>query len=188
MISDKTWTGVRIIAGLALSFALAFALPRVSFIGAVDSWLGDFRLAQFSTPRPQDSRVMVVTVTEQTLAQFPYRSPLNRGFLADLIVHIAVGGPKAIGVDYLFDQATQEDLDHRLKIVFGGDAAPVVVGEAGPQTPMTGAQRKYQSDFLGGLRGGLVNLQTDQDGIVRRTFPGKCLGLDEGLINRQGLA
>ena len=39
--------------------------------------------------RPPDPRVVIAAVTEGTLSQLPYRSPVDRGFLASLVDALA---------------------------------------------------------------------------------------------------
>ena len=68
-------------------------MPRLVRRGGAPRWLGtrhvallrqsallldDFRLAYFAPPREQRSDIIVLTIDEETLAQFPFRSPINR--------------------------------------------------------------------------------------------------------------
>ena len=49
------------------------------------------------------------------MTQFPYRSPVDRAFLANLLKTLEKKGAKAIGVDVLFDQPTEPEKDALLK-------------------------------------------------------------------------
>ena len=67
-----------------------------------------------TAPEPQNKDVVVLTLTEDTLAQFPYRSPVDRAFLAELIRTVDAAGARAIGFDVLFDQPTEPEKDAAL--------------------------------------------------------------------------
>ena len=47
--------------------------------------LDDFRLAYFAPPREQRNDVVILTIDEATLSQFPFRSPINRRLIAELV-------------------------------------------------------------------------------------------------------
>src|SRR5688500_2481383 len=57
----------------------------------------------------QDSRIVLVTYNDDTLAQLGKRSPLDRAMLARALRAIDGMNPRAIGIDILFDQAQPED-------------------------------------------------------------------------------
>src|SRR6478735_10033089 len=65
--------------------------------------------------RPIDSRVVIAAITEGTLARLPYRSPVDRQFLASLIDKLAADGVAAIGLDVLLDRPTEADKDAALR-------------------------------------------------------------------------
>ncbi len=80
----------------------------------VENWFGDLRIA-LATPRespPPD--ILVLTITDDTLSGFPYRSPVNRAFLAELVELLSDRGARAIGLDILFDQPTEPAADQAL--------------------------------------------------------------------------
>ncbi|OBV10018.1 adenylate/guanylate cyclase domain-containing protein [Erythrobacter dokdonensis] len=59
----------------------------------------------------QDSRIVLVVYTDQTLINARKRSPLDRGMLARTLRNLDGMGAKAIGIDILFDQPQDEDDD-----------------------------------------------------------------------------
>lgn len=59
----------------------------------------------------QDSRIVLVVYTDQTLINAQKRSPLDRGMLARALGNIDAMGAKAIGIDILFDQPQDEDAE-----------------------------------------------------------------------------
>ena len=63
----------------------------------------------------QDDRIVLVNYDDKTLRALGKRSPLDRKMLADALRTLDAMGPKAIGIDILFDQPQAEDpllIDH----------------------------------------------------------------------------
>ncbi|MFT0877853.1 CHASE2 domain-containing protein [Rhodopseudomonas sp. G2_2311] len=76
----------------------------------VENFLGDYRIASFSPRAPrQRPDIALVTITEDTLRDYPYVSPIPRRLLAKLIEEIARASPKVIGLDILVDRPSPED-------------------------------------------------------------------------------
>ena len=156
------------------SYLLPWALPMVQ---AAETWLADFRFATLSAPEPQDDRIVIVTITEDTLASLPYRSPLDREFLAKLLGSLEAAKPRAIGFDVLFDQKTQPAKDAALKRRLLDSPVPIVVAApAVSNSDLTERQAAYLKVFTDGLDVGLVNLVTDRaGGTVRWIFAGETV-------------
>ena len=76
--------------------------------------------AGMAAPEPQHQGIVVVAIGEETLARLPWRSPIHRGFLADLITTLRSRQVAAVGVDVLIDQATDPALDARLGAAIAG--------------------------------------------------------------------
>jgi len=76
----------------------------------VENFLGDYRIASFSPRAPrQRPDIALVTITEDTLRDYPYVSPIPRRLLAKLIEEIAQASPQVIGLDILVDRPSPED-------------------------------------------------------------------------------
>jgi len=163
------------LAGIALAAAIiGLLLPKnLPFVQLAEYWLYDVRVGFLTPPRPPHPDIILVTVTEDTLSNLPFRSPLDRRFLGNVINHLIASGVRVIGVDSLFDQATIAEDDLFLHQVLRKATVPVLVGEAAPQTFLTKKQRAFQKAFLNGLNTGYVNLITDADGTVRRAYRGQ---------------
>ena len=71
-----------VVAAVVVSVAAERWLPVVR---VAENWSRDLRVATLTPPAPQSERIAVVTITEETLATFPYRSPLDRGFVSELL-------------------------------------------------------------------------------------------------------
>jgi len=156
--------------------ALAVFLGLIAELAArvfpsAEAWFADVRAA-YLTPSPagQDGRVVVVALTEDTLALLPYRSPVDRAFLAQLTGVIDAAGPRAIGFDILFDQASEPDKDEALKAALREAEAPVVLGVVAGESALTKAQRADLARFVADADAlaGYVDLPTDFDGAIRR--------------------
>jgi adenylate cyclase len=118
--------------------------------------------------------IVIVAVTEGTLARLPYRSPIDRGFLAEVVEQIDRAGPRAIGMDILFDSPTEGRKDERLAEVLRSARSPLVIAHAGLSDGLTGGQVSHLQSFAPSVKRGLAVLSRDPtDGVVRDFFPGR---------------
>ncbi len=146
------------------------------FLRTMETWLMDFRVATLLPPEPQHPDIIVVGITEDTLAQFPYRSPVDRAFVADLIHTLEEKGARAILLDVLLDQSTEPEKDAALKRVLEETRIPLVVSYGGADEGLTEKQQAYLNDFVPLRLRGFANLQKDGfDGVARWIFRGKNL-------------
>jgi class 3 adenylate cyclase/CHASE2 domain-containing sensor protein len=164
-----------ILAIILVAAVFAMALPRVlPGIQAMENWLSDYRFATLAPPTPQDDRIVIATITEETLATLPYRSPVDRGFLARLLRALEIAGVRAVGFDILFDQPTEPAKDDALRQAILDFPVPVVVAQAGKTESLTDQQRAYLRQYTAGMTHGLANLvKDDVDGTVRWIFAGR---------------
>ena len=174
-------TGKRLVPVAAIIILTTVAmvlLPRaLPVLRVAENWTGDLRIAVLSPPRPQSTDIIVVTITEDTLGLLPYRSPVDRLFLANLLSAVAAKGPRAVALDILFDQPTEQAKDAQLRAVLAAYPVPGVVAVADADTGLTEKQAAYLEAFTEGLDTGLANLTKDQsDGVVRWIFPGRAKG------------
>src|SRR5947208_14094409 len=88
---------------LLVSPPLPLAAAERLFQAVTHRWL-----APVHPPHP---RLVLIGITEDTLARFAYRSPVDRGFLAALIDQLAAAGVSAIGLDILLDRTTEPAKD-----------------------------------------------------------------------------
>jgi adenylate cyclase len=163
---------------LALVFGIAtggvlVVLPRTApALIQVEQWPSDLRTGLLSDrPATQHARIVLVTITDQTLAGYPYREPIDRGLLADLVRYVDGAGAAAIGLDIIIDQPTEPAKDDALAAALRKVRAPVVLAEADERVALNDRQRAFQEEFRRrtGRIAGYVNLAKDGDGIVRNT-------------------
>lgn len=176
-----TGTAGKVVTYVAVAFvaaALAVAGVRyLSFLTSLDNTANDLRVA-IQPAQPASKDIVVVALDEATLAQFPYRSPVDRGFLADLLVALQNKGAKVIGLDVILDQATEEAKDLKLAQVIRDLETPLFVSYTLEENVVNEDQLAYMNAFVPPERRAAANLLTDPfDGTVRRIYPG---GLKKG--------
>ncbi|MBV8704513.1 MAG: adenylate/guanylate cyclase domain-containing protein, partial [Acetobacteraceae bacterium] len=129
-----------------------------------------FRL--FAPVPPLDERIVIVGITEDTLDLFPYRSPIDRTFLAGVLDQLAGAGVAAIGLDVLLDHPTEPAKDAALRRAIQRRDVPVVAITLGPETPASPERRRTLAGFVAGVRTGTANLARDRfDDLVREHVP-----------------
>jgi len=150
------------------------AVQWLPFVEMMENWLSDYRIATLTAPQPQSPDIVIVTITEDTVQQFPYRSPLDRRFVASILTLLDKAGARAIGVDLLFDQATEEDKDEELRQVIQNLATPLIIGVIGEPEGLNEDQEAYLADFVPFDHRAYVTLFKDGiDSTVRRMYPGR---------------
>jgi len=131
--------------------------------------------------------VLLVKITEEDLASFAYRSPVDREFLSNLISRIDQNGPSVIGIDLLFDQPTEVQKDNALLDAINQIKSEVVLASVNDKYPATQKQRTYMAKMKSETkaRNGLINMISDIDGVIRRlpqTSSGSSLDTFSGQI------
>lgn len=146
----------------------------VTFLAGLENSAADIRIAALQPPQPQSKDIVVAAITEETVTQFPYRSPVDRAFLAQLLQHLERKGARLIVLDVLFDQATEPDKDEALKEAMRALKVPLVVSYISTPGIVNEEQLAYLNDFVPEKFRGAANLATDPfDGAVRWIFPGQ---------------
>jgi adenylate cyclase len=133
--------------------------------------LDDFRTTYFSTPRPQRTDIIVLAANEETLSQFPFRSPVDRGFLADTVNELARRHVRALGIDFIFDQPTTPADDRRFLDALDAFPAPVILAVGDASNGLTRRQLEFQNAFVAGRQTALAGMLIT-DGVVRHIYPG----------------
>ena len=120
----KAYRTAALVAVLA-AFAATLAL-RIGFLGHLEDVTRDIRVAT-AAPMPQQKDIVIAGLTEETVTQFAYRSPVDREFLANLIKTLEAKGARQIGVDVLFDQPTEPAKDELLKKTIRETKTPLLL-------------------------------------------------------------
>ena len=182
----RTLEGVTtLLAALAVAILSMLAIDNISFLTSADRFVQDWQIAGQTPIEPQDPNILILAVDEGTMQHFPYRSPLDREFLAKLITALDAKHPRAIVLDYLFDQATEPDKDAALKQALRVVKSPLVVSYFEAGSTVSDAQTAYLNDFLPPRVRALPNLGTDQTDTVRWINPGGITSTGEHLLSVQ---
>lgn len=154
---------------IGLAATLGFALTHfVSLFHHLEVRTQDIRETGFSARLPQDSHIVVVAINEESLSRFPYRSPVDREFLAKVLKTLEAKQAKAIYLDVLLDQPTEPAKDDALRATIQSLRTPLAVGYTHSPEVVTPDQLEYLKDFVPERHRALVNLATDPfDGTVR---------------------
>ena len=118
----------------------------------------------------QDKRISIITLTEETLIRFPYRSPVDRGFLAELLTVLSEVGVRGVVFDVLFDQPTEPEKDAALIAAMRAFDGPIVAAWGNEDAGLIKEQSDYLQAFAAetGITMGFANVVTDADGVVRQ--------------------
>lgn len=165
-----------------VSAASAVAAHKIAVLSQLERIVQDIRVATMLPPAPQDPNVVIVAVTEDTLKLFPYRSPVDRGFLAKLLLNLDTKKPKAIGLDVLFDQPTEPAKDTALKDAMAALKTPLDVSYSDNRQIVDPAQLQYLNTIVPRALRARAEFSVDPvDGTVRWIFPG-AKGADGGYV------
>ena len=166
-----------LVRGIILVVVILFAVlgPRyIAVLRVAENWASDL-LVTFLTPAVEKHPdIVILAITEETLSRLPYRSPFDRGFLAETLVLLAERKVRAVGIDILFDQPTEPAKDAAFADAARAMSVPVVVGWTDQATGLSDRQYAFQQTYLKGIRAGYSNLFKDPiDGTVRNVFSGR---------------
>ncbi|MGD0105371.1 MAG: adenylate/guanylate cyclase domain-containing protein [Rhodopila sp.] len=173
MLSWRIGAAARIALILVCSMAVALVVTRPPSPVAAAERLYEAVAFRFLAPlRAPDPNVVVIGITEGTLAAFPYRSPIDRGFLANVINALAHSGVAAIGLDVVLDRPTEPMKDDALRRALTRSDVPVVAISIAPDTTLPADQQRFLDSFLTGVRSGTANLARDRfDDVIREHVP-----------------
>jgi class 3 adenylate cyclase/CHASE2 domain-containing sensor protein len=177
-----TALGVVVVATLIASLSTHY----LTFLSSLENVAGDIRIAALQPPQPQSKDIVIAAINEDTLAQFPYRSPVDRQFIANTLKTLEQKGARMIGIDILFDQPTEEAKDAALKKVLRELKVPAFVSYSNTPGIVNDEQLAYLNDMVPeNMRAG-ANLATDPfDSSVRWIYPGEdAKGMPKGFVRK----
>lgn len=189
-LSVLTLSTVAILSAL-ISF---IAVERFDVLTSLDNVIQDWEISRLIPPKPIYNDIVILAVNENTLRQFQYRSPLDRAFLSKVLKRVAEGKPKAIGLDFLFDQPTEPAKDAELKATLADLPVPLVVAYTENPSIVTPPQLAYLRSYVPLSRRAMANVAKDQHGTARLVFPGEkdadgryIVGFDHALAAYAGV-
>ena len=168
--------GVRLaLAGLVLVLAVLVARGSWSLPLLLDAEhaLFDARVVVSAPLVRQDSRIVIVPYTDDTLITTGKRSPLDRATLARALARLDSMGAKAIGIDILIDQPQAED--PQLIATFRAMKTPTFLAYASSSVAsekIIYRQQQFLDSFQKSIAGRNVHpasivLNTDSDNVIR---------------------
>lgn len=170
LLSHILGTDLRLLfIGWALLVVLAFIASRhIDFVSILENTVNDLYFSIEPRHRAYDSDIVLVTITENTLGKFAYRSPIDREFLSELLLTLDKAKVKAVGIDILFDQKTEHRKDAILKNTINQVGFPTIVAWANQSDNLTNAQTKFLNSYTDEIGKGHVKLGRDRaDGLIR---------------------
>jgi adenylate cyclase len=158
---------------LIASAGLAILLTRPpSPLASAERLLDALAFRLFAPSRPPNERIAIIGIKEETLVPLPYRSPIDRGFLARLLDDLSAAGPAALGIDILLDRPTEVEKDDALRNAMRRARDRLVIISLTATTPLSPAQRRFLDEFTSDFRTGYANLARDRfDDMIRRYVP-----------------
>ncbi len=169
----KNWAALAMIVIVATVLSIG-AINFLPFLGNTERYVADFRIANLTPPEQQHPDIVFVSITEDTLTRFPYRSPVDRKFIADTIKLLEERGSRAVFVDVLFDTPTEEDKDDELRDTLANAKIPLVISYDDALDFLNEEQLEYLNEFVPARIRAYANLNKDlEDQTVRKIFSGK---------------
>ncbi|MBI1778765.1 MAG: CHASE2 domain-containing protein [Proteobacteria bacterium] len=165
-----------VIVGLA-TLASVLVFNGLPLFGSFERWVENYRIATLTPPEPQHPDIVIIGITDDTLGQFLYSSPIDRGFLADLLELVQARGAHGVLLDVLFDRPTELAKDARLKALLEAYRLPLAISYGREPERLTPDEVAFLDDFVPAKLRGFGNLVTDDlyDGTVRGIYPGRAL-------------
>ncbi len=161
----------------AIPIACLFSLLLTNifpFFNVTDRWLNDLQVSFLNPSVEKADEIVVLTISDKDLEQFPYRSPVDRAYLTDILAVLKQRDIKALFMDIIFDQPTEPEKDKALKDAIDNFGKPVVISYGTAGAGLNENQLAYQAEFVTPDKRGLPNLvKSGQDQTARWFFPGQ---------------
>jgi adenylate cyclase len=168
-IFGNRWLGILFIVILS-TVATLIVERTTTLIAIAENRLADMRVVIFTPWRPQSEHIAVILIDEETLATLPYRSPLNRALIADMLDLLNRHEVYAIGLNVLFDRPTEVENDARLYTALRSFDVPLVLAEVSALVNSQDSRNAYARQFTEGLATGYSFVYQDSiDRVVRST-------------------
>jgi adenylate cyclase len=143
----------------------------------IEARYADLLMTYLADKSEPSKDIVVVKITESTLAKLPYRSPFDRGLLADMLEKILASNPKAVGIDLILDQPSEKEKDDRLIALLEANQDKVFVVYVDQEDGLSKSQFDFENKILKNASKAIAVLPKDpNDGIVRHFLEGRVHG------------
>ena len=157
-----------LILALVVALVSVLAVRSVPMVRIAENFLYDVRINYASSSFQTSAEIVIVGITEETLSSFPYRTPVDRLFLSDLLLDLESKAVNSIALDLLFDQPTEPDKDRKLQTTFNRLTVPLIFATAGLENGLLVTQQRYLDQFTEGFAKGSAGVFRDSnDGVIR---------------------
>ncbi len=182
----RTSASLMLLVIAVLVARLSWALP---FTDEIERVLFDVRASYAMERVEQDERITIVTYDEDTLLNTGIRSPLDREILANGLRSLDTMQPRAIAIDILIDQPTEND--DLLVDALNDMQTPTFIAFVTPESNPNLRLRPRQVDFMADFRQRITNelvqsmsvkLGADNDN-VQRSWPDQPADLPPLMAN-----
>jgi adenylate cyclase len=150
-ITTKRKLGVAAVIASLITAAVCLMEALDLLPEAPDRFAYDWKVSLFSTKtKEQRTDISLVYIDENSLSDYFYKTPVDRGLLAELIRAVDAAHPKVIGLDFIFDHPSEPERDEALLNAIRGARAPIVmvatdVEERGISSKVLSWQKSYLS-------------------------------------------
>lgn len=176
--TSSAGAGAQADAWLAVALRVTLALTLLGLLQLLPLW-ETLRRAEFdllaglTAPAPPSAGVIVVGIDEPGLAELRLAPPLPRRLYAQLVDAATAAGAAALGVDILFSDPREAADDAALARALQGPL-PVVLASAEVEVRSSQVARYRQrvESVFATARHGVVRMEPDDDGVVRRAPQG----------------
>lgn len=145
---------VAVMLGIVWACIVAITLTAASLAGispeGPDEWTYDWRTLFFSqsAERPRND-IAIVLIDEDSMRDYDYISPLDRGLQAKLLQALDTAAPKAVGLDFIFDRKSEEGKTQALIEAIKTMRSPIVFGAIDSRVRgFKPEDLKYQEEFI----------------------------------------
>ena len=165
------------VAIAVVSVALvSVAVDSIRFLKQAERFVRDWETTVLAPAEAQSADIKIVSITEETLKSFPYRSPVDRKFLAELLRKLETAKPRAIALDVLLDQPTEPEKDEELRRTIASLSVPIGVSYVSDLEIVDQKQKAFLDSFVPPQDRMLADIGTDAfDGTARFIVPQKKL-------------
>ncbi|HLF15212.1 MAG TPA: adenylate/guanylate cyclase domain-containing protein [Bacteroidota bacterium] len=171
--------------GIALSISLLVIVFTQEFffkfppLKRAELSLIDLRFEKRGTrlAHPDSSKIVIVAISQESFKTLPDRWPWPKEYYTRLVRNLRRAGAKAIGIDVIFSSSDPERAaaEKELRDVLSNSPEVVLAGKLEPEAGryrIFRAEEDYGNIFTGAADHlGLVNVVTDEDGVLRRYMP-----------------
>ncbi len=164
--------GFSVLVAIVMTATMWLAVHGIGFLLRTEFFIEDVERSIYTPVEPQDQNIVVVSIDDSTLDAFPYTSPIDRGFLKELIQWLAAQQPRAIGLDILFDQPSEPAKDRALSSLFRTIKTPLVVSYVNDPAIETPERQAFENSFVPPAVRGIANLAEDPFDTARYIMPG----------------